>query len=162
VYPVDRRQKVWQDAHFLAAVSEQTSSELVGHYFFQHFMCTVTSARDLSVVSIAFLVSRVGRRSPQLARRCELNSFVQRPVQWAAHSVNAVRTLDRFSCRFRRLQLHSHVNAPNDEHALLRFHLSRYVRGQFRIAGIDLARFQRASKSTHHSTGGRRNDIVNG
>jgi hypothetical protein len=25
-----------------------------------------------------------------------------------------------------------------------------------------LARFQRTSKSAHHSTGGRRNDIVNG
>jgi hypothetical protein len=25
-----------------------------------------------------------------------------------------------------------------------------------------LTRFQRASKSAHHSTGGRRNDIVNG
>jgi len=87
---------------------------------------------------------------------------VQRPVQRAAHGVNAVRALDRFSCRFRRLQLHSHVNAANDEYTLLCFHLSGDIRGQFPIAGIDLARFQRASKSAHHSTGGCRNHIVNG
>jgi hypothetical protein len=34
------------------------------------------------------------------------------------------------------------VNAPNDQHALLCFHLSGYVRSQFSVAGIDLARFQ--------------------
>ncbi len=122
----------------------------------------VTSARDLGIVSVAFLISRVGRRSPKLKRRCELNRFVQRPVQRATHGVNAVRTLDCFPCRFGRHQSHSHVNAANDEYALLRFHLSGYIRGQFSVAGIDLARFQRASKSAHHSTGGRRNDIVNG
>jgi hypothetical protein len=58
--------------------------------------------------------------------------------------------------------MHGHVDAANDEHAILRFHLSGYIRGQFSVAGVDLARFQRASKRTDHSTGGRRNDIVDG
>jgi len=87
---------------------------------------------------------------------------VQRPVQGAAHGVKAVRTLDCFPCRFSRHQMHGHVNAANDEYTLLCFQLSGYIRGQFSVAGIDLARFQRTSKSAHHSTGGRRNDIVNG
>jgi len=122
---------------------------------------TVTSARDLGV-SVAFLISRVGRRSPQLKRRGELDRFVQRPVQRAAHGVKAVRPLDCLPRRFRRFQSHGHVNAANDEYAILSFHLPGYIRGQFSVAGIDLARFQRASKSAHHSTGGRRNHIVNG
>jgi len=123
---------------------------------------TVTSARDLGIVSVALLISRVGRRSPQLKRRCELNRFVQRPVQRATHGVNPVCTLDRGPCRFRRFEAHRHVNAANDEYTLLRFHLPGHLRGQFSVACIDLARFQRASKSAHHSTGGRRNHIVNG
>ena len=109
-----------------------------------------------------FLVSRVGYKRPQLKRGGELNRFVQRPVQGTPHSVNAVRTLDYFLCRFRRHQLHGNVNAPNDQYTLLCFHLSGYIRGQFSVAGIDLARFQRASKGANHSASGRRNHIVNG
>jgi hypothetical protein len=90
-----------------------------------------------------------------------LDRFVQRPVQRAAYGVKAVRPLDCLPRRFRRFQAHSYVNAANDEYAILSFHLPGYIRGQFSVAGIDLARFQRASKSAHHSTGGRRNDIVN-
>ena len=91
-----------------------------------------------------------------------MDGLVQRTVQGAAHGVNAVRPLDCLPRRFRRFQPHSHVNAANDEYALLCFDLSGYIRGQLSVAGIDLTRFQRASKSAHHSTGGRRNDIVNG
>jgi len=91
-----------------------------------------------------------------------LNRLVQRPIQGAVHGVNAVRPLDRFPYRFRRHQMHGHVNAANDEHSILSFHLPGHIRSQFSVAGIDLARFQRASKSAHHSTGGCRNDIVNG
>jgi hypothetical protein len=56
--------------------------------------------------------------------------------------------------------MHAHLNAANDKHTVFGFHLSGYIRGQFAVAGIDLARFQRASKSAHHSTSGGRNDIV--
>jgi hypothetical protein len=97
----------------------------------------------------------------ELERRCELNRFVQRPVQRATHCVNAVRTLDCFPCRFGRHQSHGHVDAANDKHAIFRFDLSGDVRGQSSVARIDLTRLQRASKSAHHSTRGRRDDIVN-
>jgi len=126
------------------------------------FCFSMLFARDLGIVSVAFLISRVGRRSPQLKRRCELNRFVQRPVQRATHGVNPVCTFDCGPCRFRRFEAHRHVNAANDEYTLLRFHLPGHLRDQFSVACIDLARFQRTSKSAHHSTGGRRNHIVNG
>ena len=71
-------------------------------------------------------------------------------------------TLDGFPGRFGRYQPHGNVDAANDEYALLRFHLACYICGEFSVAGIDLTRFQRASKSADHSTGGRRNDIVYG
>jgi hypothetical protein len=52
------------------------------------------------------------------------------------------------------------VNAADDQDTLFGLHLSGYFGGQPSVAGIDLARFQRTSKSAHHSTSGRRNDIV--
>ena len=78
------------------------------------------------------------------------------------HGVNAVSTLDSFPRRFGRYQAHGNVYAANDEYALLCFHLACYISSEFSIASIDSTRFQRASKSAHHSTRGRRNDIVNG
>jgi len=67
-----------------------------------------------------------------------LDRLVQRPVQGATHGVNAVGALDCFPCRFRRHQAHRDVNAANDTHALLCFHLSGYIRDQLSVAGIDL------------------------
>jgi hypothetical protein len=54
------------------------------------------------------------------------------------------------------------VNAADDKYTFLRLNLSGYLGGQFPVVGIDLARFQRTSKGAHHSTSGRRNDVVNG
>ena len=75
-----------------------------------------------------------------------MNRLVRCPIQGAVHGVNAVRTIDRRPCCFRHHEVHGHVDAANDEHAILRFHLSGYIRGQFSVAGIDLARFQRANQ----------------
>ncbi len=44
------------------------------------------------------------------------------------------------------------MNPADHQHALLRFHLSSHIRGQFAVARVDLARFQRTSESAHHST----------
>ncbi len=71
---------------------------------------------------------------------------MQRPIQGAVHGVDAVRAFDCFPYRFRRHQAHRHVNAANDKHTILCFHLSGYVCGQFSVAGIDMTRLQRASK----------------
>src|SRR6516164_9447204 len=51
-------------------------------------------------------------------------------------------------------QAHTHMDAPDNQNALLCFDFACYLGGQLSVTGIDLARFQRASKSTHHSTGG--------
>src|SRR6266566_7706048 len=61
---------------------------------------------------------------------------------------------------FPRHQAHRYMNPADHQHALLRFHLSSHIRGQFAVARIDLARFQRTSESAHHSTSGCGNDIV--
>jgi hypothetical protein len=53
------------------------------------------------------------------------------------------------------------VDSPDHQYALLCFYLTRYIRRQSSITGIDLARFQRTSEGTHHSTGGCTNYIVN-
>jgi len=54
------------------------------------------------------------------------------------------------------------VDSPDDQHILFRFDFAGNIGGQFSIAGIDVARFQRTSKCTHHSTGGGGNDVVDG
>src|SRR6266852_4998258 len=106
--------------------------------------------------------SRRGCRSHQLERRSKLDRLVQCPVQGAPHGVNAVRAFDCFPCDLRRQQAHRHVNAADNKHTLLSLHLSGYFSGQFSVARVDLARFQRTSEGAHHSTRGCRNDIVNG
>jgi hypothetical protein len=87
---------------------------------------------------------------------------VQRPVQGAVHGVHAVRTLDYLSRRFRHRYAHRYVNSADDQYTLLHFNFSGYIRGQLSIAGIDMARFQRTSEGTHHSTCGCGDHIVNG
>src|SRR5258708_14951279 len=54
------------------------------------------------------------------------------------------------------------MDKADDQHTILSLHLSGYFGGQFSVAGVDLARFQRTSESAHHSTSGSRNNIING
>jgi hypothetical protein len=83
-------------------------------------------------------------------------------VEWTAHGVNAVYPFDCSFNVFQRYQAHRHVDSPDDQHILLRFDLSGNIGGQLSITSIDLARFQRTSKGTHHSTSGCGDDVVNG
>jgi hypothetical protein len=106
--------------------------------------------------------SRSGRWRDQFEGRGELQRLVKSSVQRAAHGVYTVYP---FYCGFdvfRRHQAHGHVDSPDHQHILLCFDLAGNVGGQLSIAGIDLARFQRTSECTHHSTSGRGNDVVNG
>ena len=106
--------------------------------------------------------SRSGRWRDQFEGRGELQRFVKSSVQRAAHGVYTVYP---FYCGlgvFRRHQAHGHVDSPDHQHILLCFDLAGNIGGQLSIAGIDLARFQRTSECTHHSTSGRGNDVVNG
>ena len=57
---------------------------------------------------------------------------------------------------------HPQMDAANNQDALFCFDLARHIGSKLSVAGIDLARFQRSPKGTHHSTGGCRNHIVDG
>ena len=87
---------------------------------------------------------------------------MQRAVKGTAHRVNAVRAINGCPGLFRSHQTHRHMDAADDKYAFLRLDLSGNFGGQFSVAGIDLARLQRTSEGAHHSTSGRRNNIVNG
>ena len=76
---------------------------------------------------------------------------MQRSIQRAAHGINGVHALDLLSCFFLGCQTHRDVNPADDEHAILFFYLAGHIGGELSIAGINLTRFQRASKGAHHS-----------
>ena len=78
------------------------------------------------------------------------------------HSVNFVHTLDPLLDLFWSYEAHRYVDSADYQHSVLRFDLSCNLSSQPPVAGINLARFQRASKRADHSTGGGRNDIVQG
>ena len=59
-------------------------------------------------------------------------------------------------------EAHGDVDAADHQDSFLGFNLPGYVSRQSSVAGINLARFQRASKCAQHSTGGDRNDVVQG
>jgi hypothetical protein len=68
--------------------------------------------------------------------------------------------LDSVSHIFWRDEAHGDMDASDHQDSFLVFHLAGYVSRQSPVAGINLTRFQRASKRAHHSTGSGRNDIV--
>jgi hypothetical protein len=76
--------------------------------------------------------------------------------------VHGVHPLHRLALRFRRLQRVRHMNAAQDEHALLELHLAHRLGGQPAIARIDLARLQRAPEGAGQSATGSRHDVVDG
>ena len=45
------------------------------------------------------------------------------------------------------------MDAANHKHAVLLFHLAGYIRREFAMARINLARFQRTPEGAEHSTG---------
>ena len=86
---------------------------------------------------------------------------MQGSIQRAAHGVDPVHALNGFKRLFGRDQPHRHMDAPNDEHAFLRFNLASHFPHELPVARIDVTRIQRASESTEHSTGGRGDHVVN-
>src|SRR5258708_3071579 len=114
----------------------------------------------VSALRLALELLRHGVR--KLDGRRKLDCFVQCAIERAVHRVNAVHPLHRLLYLLWRYKTHPHVNPADDQHTFLRFDLSGHIRGQLSIAGIDLARFQRTSEGTHHSTSGCGNHVVNG
>ena len=86
---------------------------------------------------------------------------MQGSIQRAAHGVNPVHSLHGFKRLFRRHQPHRHVDASEDEHAILGFHFSGHFPHELPVARINVTRIQRASESAEHSTGGRGDHVVN-
>jgi len=74
--------------------------------------------------------------------------------------VDAVRTLDGFSSLGRSGQMIRDMNSPNDQYVVLRFDLSHHFGRQAFVAGVDLARFQRASEGPDQSATGRRHHVI--
>jgi hypothetical protein len=87
---------------------------------------------------------------------------VQRAIQRAVHRIDEVDALDGVAGCFRCNKLHIDVNAADDHHVVFRFHFAGYVRDEFSITGINLARFQRTSEGAHHSTSGGGDNVING
>jgi hypothetical protein len=102
-----------------------------------------------------------GRGSHYLDRRRQRDRFVQRAIKRAVHGVKTMRALDCCLGVRGSHQAHRYVNAADNQYIVLRFHIAGYIRSQLAVAGIDLARFQRTSKGTHHSTSGCSDDVVN-
>jgi len=85
---------------------------------------------------------------------------MQRPVNRAVVGVDAVHTLDGVFLLSRRLQRVDDVDALDDEHLVLDFHFTRNFGGELFVAGIDLARLQRASKGAGESAARCGDDVV--
>jgi hypothetical protein len=86
---------------------------------------------------------------------------VQCTVERAAHHVNPMCALHSRSGLFGGDQAHLHMDAADNQNAFVCSDFACYFGGQLSITGIDLARFQRTSKGSHHSTGGCGNDVIN-
>jgi hypothetical protein len=69
-------------------------------------------------------------------------------------------SLDRLPLIRRRSELVTHVNAPDHKDVSFKLNFSRSFGNQRIIAGINLARFQRASECPRESAGGRSYHIV--
>ena len=91
-----------------------------------------------------------------------MDGFVKGAKEGAVHRVHFVHALDSISHVVWRGEAHGDVDAADHQDSFLGFHLPCHVGRQAPVAGIDLARFQRASKRANHSTGGGRNNIVQG
>lgn len=65
--------------------------------------------------------------------------------------MNAVHALDSVFLFFRHVQGVDHVDTLDHENLVLEFHFAGDFRGEFLVAGIDLARLQRASEGAGES-----------
>jgi hypothetical protein len=76
------------------------------------------------------------------------------------HRVDLVDALDDGPRFFWRDQAHLHMDAPDYQDTVLRLDLTSNLSCQTPVAGIDVARFQRTSEGTKHSTRSGRDDII--
>src|SRR5580704_11752057 len=96
----------------------------------------------------------------QGTRRRKVQGSVEGSIEWTMHRIDLVDALYDGPRFFWRDQAHLHMDAPDDQHTVLSLNLTRNLSCQTPVAGIDVARFQRTSKGTEHSTRSGRNDII--
>jgi hypothetical protein len=89
----------------------------------------------------------------QISRR-KLNGLVQGALQRAVHGIDSMHAIHSCAEFFRGRQSHRNLNAANHQDAVFCFNFSSHFRGELAMTCIHLTRFQRASKSAHHSTSG--------
>jgi len=96
----------------------------------------------------------------QRTRRRKVQGSVEGSIQWTMHRVDLVDALYDGPRFFWRDQAHLDMDAPDYQHTVLSLNLAGNLSCQSSVAGIDVARFQRTSKGTKHSTRSRRDDII--
>jgi len=74
--------------------------------------------------------------------------------------MNPMDTLDSLSSLSRCGEMIGDVNSPNHQDVVLCLYLSSNLRGQSFVAGVDLARFQRATEGADQSAAGGRHYVI--
>jgi hypothetical protein len=69
-------------------------------------------------------------------------------------------SFDGITVRFPGLQIVGDMNAFDDQHVALFFNVTGRLGPEFTVGCVDLTRFQRASKGSGESPGGRRDEVV--
>jgi len=118
-----------------------------------------SSKVDLALVR-ALTDPRLNRWWHQRARRGEPKRFVECSIEWTMHRVDLMDALYNGPGFFRRDEAHLDMDPPDDQHSVLSLNLTGNLSRQPPVAGIDLARFQRTSKSAQHSTRGGGDNII--
>lgn len=98
--------------------------------------------------------------SDQFKGSRNLYSALDGQGHWAAICVNSMHALDGLALGFTRMQFVMRVDAADDQHASIHFNFSGDFGYQPAFAGINLARFQRTSKSAGQSAACRSYDII--
>ena len=89
-----------------------------------------------------------------------MDAFVQGAKERATHSVHLVHAVDLTSQVCWRSEAHGDVDTADHQDSFLGFHFPGYLGRQAPVAGVNLARFQRASKRAQHSTGGCGDNVI--
>jgi hypothetical protein len=98
----------------------------------------------------------------QLKGSFDVDCPLDGPCHRAFGGMDAVHALDYLPLAHWRLQLVPDFNAANHQDISFQFDLSSNLGDQFAVAGVDLARFQRASKGSGQSSSCCRNHVIQG
>jgi hypothetical protein len=118
--------------------------------------------KNKSGASSALRTSNRGARQFKHQFGSDMNSRPKTDIDGALAGKETVHPVGGFPVGFVGLQLQSHMDAPDDENAVLEFDFTHGLRYQPLIRCIDLTRLQRASVGSRKSTGSRGHHIIQG